>query len=107
MSVLYLDFAGSERDGRIQKLARTGAHIVASDPRWPGFFELAKKEKPYAIAIDFSHAPSHALETADYLAKAKETSEAALYLLRVPADCIDIVLKRFLNAFFVTALELF
>ena len=29
---------------RAQKLAKSGAHIVLSEPRWPGFFELAKKE---------------------------------------------------------------
>ena len=106
MSVLYLDFPGTERDARVQKLARTGAHIVASDPRWPGFFELAKKEKPYAIAIDFEHAPSHSLETADYLAKAKETRDAAIYLLRVPADRLDLVAKRLPQATIVTDQQL-
>jgi len=106
MSLLYLHFATNERDSRAQKLVRSGAHVVVSEPRWPGFFELAKKEKPYAIAIDFSHAPSHALETADYLAKAKETREAALYLLRVPADRVDIVAKRLPNAPIVTEQEL-
>jgi len=106
MSLLYLHFATNERAGRAQKLGKSGAHVVVSEPRWPGFFELAKKEKPYAIAIDFSHAPSHALETADYLAKAKETREAALYLLRVPADRLDIVAKRLPNAPIVTEQEL-
>jgi len=106
MSVLFLDFEGSERNGRVQKLARTGAHVVASEPRWPAFFELAKKEKPYAIAIDFSQAPSHSLETADYLAKAKETRDAAIYLLRVPPDRLDIVTKRLPQAVIVTDQEL-
>jgi len=106
MSVLYLDFAGSERDARVQKLARTGAHIVVSDPRWPGFFELAKKEKPYAIAIDFEQAPAHSLETADYLAKAKETRDVAIYLLRVPEDRLDLVAKRLPQAAVVTDQEL-
>jgi hypothetical protein len=106
MSVLYLDFEGSERNSRVQKLARTGAHIVASDPRWPAFFELAKREKPYAIAIDFAQAPSHSLETADYLAKAKETRDAAIYLLRVPEDRVDIVAKRLPQATRVTDQEL-
>jgi len=106
MSLLYLHFANSDRDARAQKLARSGAHILVSEPRWPGFFELAKKEKPYAIAVDFSSAPSHALETADYLAKAKETREAAIYLLRVPADRLDVVAKRLPNAAIVTEQEL-
>ena len=106
MSVLFLDFEGSERNARVQKLARTGAHIVASEPRWPAFFELAKREKPYAIAIDFAQAPSHSLETADYLAKAKETRDAAIYLLRVPEDRVDIVVKRLPQATRVTDQEL-
>jgi hypothetical protein len=106
MSVLFLDFEGSERNARVQKLARTGAHVVVSEPRWPAFFELAKKEKPYAIAIDFLQAPSHSLETADYLAKAKETRDAAIYLLRVPADRMDIVTKRLPQAAVVTDQEL-
>ena len=106
MSVLFLDFEGSERNSRVQKLARTGAHIVASEPRWPAFFELAKREKPYAIAIDFAQAPSHSLETADYLAKAKETRDAAIYLLRVPEDRVDIVAKRLPQATRVTDQEL-
>ena len=106
MSVLFLDFESSERNSRVQKLARTGAHIVASEPRWPAFFELAKREKPYAIAIDFAQAPSHSLETADYLAKAKETRDAAIYLLRVPEDRVDIVVKRLPQATRVTDQEL-
>ena len=106
MSVLFLDFESSERNARVQKLARTGAHIVASEPRWPAFFELAKREKPYAIAIDFAQAPSHSLETADYLAKAKETRDAVIYLLRVPEDRVDIVAKRLPQAARVTDQEL-
>jgi hypothetical protein len=106
MSVLYLHFDAAERDGRVQKLARSGAHIIVSEPRWPGFFEQAKKEKPYAIAVDFSYAPSHALETADYLAKAKETREASFFLLRVPEDRLDAVKKRLPQAAIVTEPEL-
>lgn len=106
MSVLYLEFESTDRAGRVQKLARSGAHIVVTEPRWPGFFEVAKKEKPYAIAIDFSQAPSHALETADYIAKAKETRDAKLFLLRVPKDRSDIVRRRLPQAPVVTESEL-
>ena len=106
MSVLYLHFESGDRASRVQKLSRSGAHILVTEPRWPGFFELAKKEKPYAIAVDFSIAPSHALETADYLAKARETKEVAIYLLRVPADRLDAVKKRLPQAPVVTEHEL-
>ncbi len=106
MSVLYLHFDSPERNARAQKLAKSGAHIVLSEPRWPGFFELAKKEKPYAIAIDFSYAPSHALETSDYLAKARETRDVSFYLLRVPQDRLDTIRKRLPQAPVVTEEEL-
>jgi hypothetical protein len=106
MSVLYLAFETDERQGRLQKLQKSGAHIVVSEPRWPGFFELAKREKPYAIAIDFSQAPSHALETADYMSKARETKDAALFLLRVPSDRLEAVQKRLPQATPVTENEL-
>jgi len=106
MSVLFLHFESPERESRFQKLAKSGARVVVAEPRWPGFHEVAKKEKPFAIAIDFSMAPSHSLETADYLAKAKETKETPLYLLRVPEDRLDIVRKRLPQAFLVTEQEL-
>ena len=106
MSVLYLHFDSPEREGRAHKLARSGAHIIVSEPRWPGFFEQAKKMKPYAIAVDFSYAPSHALETADYLSKARETRDAAIYVLRVPEDRLEAVKKRLPQAAFVTEPEL-
>jgi hypothetical protein len=106
MSLLYLHFETPDRAGRVQKLAKSGARVVVAEPRWPGFHEVAKKEKPFAIAIDFSLAPSHILETADYLAKAKETRETPMYLLRVPNDRADIVRKRLPQAFYVTEAEL-
>jgi hypothetical protein len=106
MSVLYLQFENGDRNTRVQKLGKSGAHIVPVEPRWPIFFELAKKEKPYAIAIDFSQAPSHCLETADYIAKAKETRETPLYLLRVPDDRVEAVKKRLPNAGIVTEHDL-
>ena len=106
MSLLYLHFDAPERDGRVQKLAKGGSRIVVTEPRWPGFHEVAKKEKPAAVAIDFSLAPSHGLETADYLAKAKETREVPLYLLRVPDDRLDMVRRRLPHAHLVTEAEL-
>jgi hypothetical protein len=106
MSLLYLQFEGGDRTQRVARLERSGARVIVAEPKWPGFFELAKKEKPYAIALDFSRAPSHALETADYIAKAKETKETPLYLLQVPEDRLDLVAKRLPQAGVVTEQEL-
>jgi hypothetical protein len=106
MSVLYLHFDTPERVNRLIKLQKSGAHIVVAEPRWPSFFELAKREKPYAIAIDFTGSPSHSLETADYMSKARETKDAALFLLRVPHDRAEAVTKRLPQATLVTENEL-
>ncbi len=106
MSLLFLHFDSDERAGRVQKLAKSGAHIIVSEPRWPGFWEIAKREKPTAVAVDFTHAPSHALETADYIAKAKETRETPIFLLHVPEDRLDLVRKRLPQAPIVTEQDL-
>jgi hypothetical protein len=106
MSLLYLHFESDERAGRVQKLARSGAHVLVAEPKWPGFWEIAKREKPMAIAVDFTHAPSHALETADYISKARETRETPMFLLRVPEDRLEMVQKRLPQAGIVTEPEL-
>jgi hypothetical protein len=106
MSLLYLHFESDERAGRVQKLARSGAHVIVAEPKWPGFWEIAKREKPVAVAVDFTHAPSHALETADYISKARETRETPLYLLRVPEDRLEMVQKRLPQAGIITEAEL-
>jgi hypothetical protein len=106
MSLLYLHFESDERAGRVQKLARSGAHVIVAEPKWPGFWEIAKREKPMAIGVDFTHAPSHALETADYISKARETRETPIFLLRVPADRVEMVQKRLPQAAIVTEPEL-
>jgi len=106
MSILYLHFNDSDRPARVAKLEKSGARVLVAEPNWPGFFEVAKKEKPYAIAIDFSRAPSHALYTADYLSKAKETRETPLYLLRVPHDKLEAVAKRLPQGHRITEHEL-
>jgi hypothetical protein len=106
MSLLYLHFESDERAGRVQKLVRSGAHVIVAEPKWPGFWEIAKREKPMAIGVDFTHAPSHALETADYISKARETRETPIFLLRVPADRLEMVQKRLPQAAIVTEPEL-
>jgi hypothetical protein len=106
MSLLYLHFESDERPARVQKLAKSGAHVIVAEPKWPGFWEIAKREKPVAVAVDFTYAPSHALETADYISKARETRETPLYLLRVPEDRLEMVQKRLPQAGIVTEAEL-
>jgi hypothetical protein len=106
MSLLYLHFESDESPALVQKLAKSGAHIIVAEPKWPGFWEIAKREKQVAVAVDFTHAPSHALETADYISKARETRETPLYLLRVPEDRLEMVQKRLPQAGIVTEAEL-
>ena len=76
------------------RLAKSGAELIVEEPRWPRFYELARREKPAAIVIDFSRAPSHALETTDYLSKAKDTRELELFAIHVFDDRKDLLKER-------------
>jgi hypothetical protein len=94
MTVLLLHFAGEARETKAERIAREGFRLVVEEPRWPTFYELAKREKPHSIIVDFSRAPSHAQETSDYLSKARDTREASLFAIHVPEDRIDVVRER-------------
>lgn len=94
MKVLFLHFTGEARDVKAARLAKSGAELIVEEPRWPRFYELARKEKPAAIVIDFSRAPSHALETTDYLSKAKDTRELELFAIHVFDDRKDLLKER-------------
>jgi len=94
MKVLFLHFTGDARDAKAARLAKSGAELIVEEPRWPRFYELARKEKPAAIVIDFSRAPSHALETTDYLSKAKDTRDLELFAIHVFDDRKDLLKER-------------
>ena len=94
MKVLFLHFTGDARDAKAGRLAKSGAELIVEEPRWPRFYELARKEKPAAIVIDFSRAPSHALETTDYLSKAKDTRDLELFAIHVFDDRKDLLKER-------------
>ena len=94
MKVLFLHFTGEARDAKAARLAKSGAELIVEEPRWPRFYELARKEKPAAIVIDFSRAPSHALETTDYLSKAKDTRDLELFAIHVFDDRKDLLKER-------------
>ena len=94
MKVLFLHFTGEARDAKAARLAKSGAELIVEEPRWPRFYELARKEKPAAIIVDFSRAPTHALETTDYLSKAKDTRELELFAIHVFDDRRDLLKER-------------
>ena len=94
MKVLFLHFTGEARDAKAARLAKSGAELIVEEPRWPRFYELARKEKPAAIVIDFSRAPSHALETTDYLSKAKDTRDLELFAIHVFDDRKELLKER-------------
>ena len=94
MKVLFLHFASESRDAKAARLAKSGAQLIVEEPRWPRFSEVARREKPAAIVIDFSKAPSHALETADYISKAKDTRELELFAIHVFDDRRELLKER-------------
>src|SRR5258708_18140867 len=94
MKVLFLHFASETRDVKASRLAKSGAQLIVEEPRWPRFSEVARREKPVAIVIDFSKAPSHALETADYISKAKDTRDLELFAIHVFDDRRELLKER-------------
>jgi hypothetical protein len=94
MKVLFLHFASENRDAKAARLAKSGAQLIVEEPRWPRFYEVARREKPAAVVLDFSRAPSHALETADYLSKAKDTRDLDLFAIHVFDERRDLLKER-------------
>jgi hypothetical protein len=94
MKVLFLHFASETRDAKAARLAKSGAQLIVEEPRWPHFYEVARREKPAAIVIDFSKAPTHAQETADYLSKAKDTRDLELFAIHVFDERRDLLRDR-------------
>ena len=94
MKVLFLHFAGESRDAKAARLAKSGAQLIVEEPRWPHYYEVARREKPVAIVIDFSRAPRHSLESADYISKAKDTRELELFAIHVFDEARDLLKER-------------
>jgi hypothetical protein len=94
MKVLFLHFASETRDAKASRLAKSGANVIVEEPRWPRFSEVARREKPAAIVLDFSKAPYHALETADYISKAKDTRDLELFAIHVFDDRRELLKER-------------
>ena len=94
MKVLFLHFASENRDAKAARLAKSGAQLIVEEPRWPRFYEVARREKPAAVVLDFSRAPSHALETADYISKAKDTRDLDLFAIHVFDERRDLLKER-------------
>jgi hypothetical protein len=94
MKVLFLHFPSEARDAKAARLAKTGVQLIVEEPRWPHFYEVAKRERPAAVVIDFSKAPAHAQETADYLSKAKYTRDLELFAIHVFDERRDLLRER-------------
>jgi hypothetical protein len=94
MKVLFLHFAGESRDVKAARLAKSGAQLIVEEPRWPHYYEVARREKPVAIVIDFSRAPRHSLESADYISKAKDTRDLELFAIHVFDEARDLLKER-------------
>ena len=90
MSVLYLDFAAPTGTPGRRSLPGPGPTSCLRIRGGPASSSWRRRRSPTRSRSTSQQAPSHSLETADYLAKAKETRDVAIYLLRVPEDRMDI-----------------
>src|SRR5690606_41444763 len=57
---------GEARDKLVEYLKAGGAEVICSRPVWPGFFFMAKEERPDAVVVDCSP-PGYGRECAGYL----------------------------------------
>jgi hypothetical protein len=91
VKVLFLHFASETRDAKAARIARSGVDLVVEEPRWPRFYELARRERPAAVIVDFSRGPAHALET---ISKAKDTRDLELYAIHVFDERRELLKER-------------
>jgi hypothetical protein len=106
VKVLLLHFPSESRDAKAARIAKSGVQLIVEEPRWPRFYEVVRREKPRAIVIDFSRAPSHALETTDYLSKAKDSRDLELYAIHVFDERRDLLKERVAKVHIMSEREL-
>lgn len=76
---------GPSRDSLVQFLESLGAEVIVSRPTWPGFFHVAKDERPDVAVVDCSE-PGPGRECAGYLGETGFTNRIRVLAINVPHD---------------------
>lgn len=85
---------GQARDRLESFLRAGGAEVVTSRPTWPGFFHVAKEERPQVAIVDCSPVPGYGREVAGYLGETGFTNRIKVLAINVPPDQEDRLKRR-------------
>lgn len=88
MKVLVIQEEGEDRDKLVEFLEAGGAEVIVSRPTWPGFFHMAKEERPDVAVVDCSE-PGPGRECAGYLGETGFTNRIKVLAINVPPDRTD------------------
>lgn len=85
MKIMVIQEEGEARDKLVEYLKAGGAEVICSRPVWPGFFFMAKEERPDAVVVDCSP-PGYGRECAGYLGETGFTRHMPVLAYNVPLD---------------------
>ena len=88
MKVLVIQEEGETRDALVEFLKAGGAEVVVTRPVWPGFFHVAKEERPDVAVVDCSE-PGPGRECAGYLGETGFTNLIRVFAVNVPPDRVE------------------
>lgn len=98
MKVLVIQDEGESRDQLVSFLETRGAEVVTSRLTWPGFFHIAKDERPDVAVVDCSPEPGYGREVAGYLGETAFTNQIIVFAVNVPQAEVDRLKRRAPNA---------
>lgn len=86
MKIMVIQEEGAARDKLAEYLKAGGAEVVLSRPVWPGFFHVAKEERPDVALVDCSPDPGYGRECAGYLGETGFTKQIKVLAFNVAPD---------------------
>jgi len=86
LKVMVIQEEGEARDKLVEYLKAGGAQVICSRPVWPGFFFMAKEERPDVALVDCSPDPGYGRECAGYLGETGFTRQIKVLAFNVPPD---------------------
>lgn len=94
MKIMLIQEEGAARDKLAEYLKAGGAEVVCSRPIWPGFYHIAKAERPEVALVDCAPDPGHGRECAGYLGETAFTNHIKVLAFNVAPDEVHLLRRR-------------
>jgi hypothetical protein len=94
LKVMIIQPEGEARDKLEAYVKAGGAEVICSRPVWPGFFLMAKQERPDVALVDCSADPGYGRECAGYLGETGFTNQIKVLAFNVAPDEEDLMKIR-------------